>query len=138
MKMAKNPVAAHLARIIEASGETRREIARRAGLARPNVLSMMCSGETKVPIARIPALAAACGADPVFFVRLAMRTYHPETWAVLRDVVGEVLSEQEEELVDAYRRGAGDDDIELSSHMLAQVSLVGLTQRQRRRREGEA
>ncbi|NDR55838.1 helix-turn-helix transcriptional regulator [Pseudoruegeria sp. M32A2M] len=68
---------------IETSGLTQREIAQRAGFPKPNVLSMMKTGETKVPIERIPALAEACDVDPIDFARIAMLEYHPEIWGTL-------------------------------------------------------
>ncbi|GGC10561.1 hypothetical protein GCM10011363_29060 [Marivita lacus] len=52
-----SPRSAFLRNTIEQSHKTQKEIARDAGLAHPNVLSMMKTGECKVPIARIPALA---------------------------------------------------------------------------------
>lgn len=51
------PTARHLADAIELSHKTQNEIARDAGFPSANILSMMKSGETKVPVDRIPKLA---------------------------------------------------------------------------------
>ncbi|NDR55480.1 helix-turn-helix transcriptional regulator [Pseudoruegeria sp. M32A2M] len=93
--MTKSPTAAFLTTAIEHSGLTQREIAQRAGFAKPNVLSMMKTGETKVPIERILALAEACGADPIDFARIAMREYHPEVWGTLNLVFDPKLTDRD-------------------------------------------
>ncbi len=80
--MTKSPTAQFLADAIENSGLTQREIAGRTGFEKPSIISMMKTGETKVPIDRIPALAVASKADPREFLRVAMREYHPEMWEI--------------------------------------------------------
>ncbi len=76
-KSTTSPTADFLARAIEFSGRTNREIAEEAGFAKPNIISMLAQGQTKIPINRIPALARACHVDPVHMLRLAMSEYHP-------------------------------------------------------------
>ncbi|SDL94310.1 helix-turn-helix domain-containing protein [Aliiruegeria lutimaris] len=93
--MTKSPTAAFLTTAIENSGLTQREIAQRAGFPKPNVLSMMKTGETKVPIERIPALAEACDVDPIDFARIAMLEYHPEIWGTLNLVFDPKLTDRE-------------------------------------------
>ena len=55
--MTTSPTAAFLKLALANSDLTQREIAQQAELPKPNVLSMMNTGETKVPLNRIPALA---------------------------------------------------------------------------------
>lgn len=109
----KSKTAAFLDRAIEFSGKAQSEIAREAGFAKPNVLSMMKQGQTKVPIDRIPALAEACHVDPVHFLKLALQEYQPEIYDVLRETVGEPLTRNETELVIAYRLVCQDEEIEM-------------------------
>ena len=97
--MTKSATAQFLAAAIDHSGLTQREIARRIGLAKPNVISMMKNGETKVPIDRIPALAKACDADPKDFLRVAMTEYHPEMWDVLYIVFDPKLTDPKIDLL---------------------------------------
>mgnify|MGYP006308564115 FL=1 len=84
---------------IENSGLTQREIARRAGFPKPNFISMMKTGETKVPIDRIPALAEALDIPAIDFLRIAMREYQPEVWTVLTKALGAPLTKNEELLL---------------------------------------
>lgn len=70
---------------LEQCDKTHREIAREVGIATPNVISMMKTGDIKVPINRIPALAKAMGVDAYAFTEIAMREYHPELWQMLTE-----------------------------------------------------
>ncbi|WP_370163082.1 hypothetical protein [Limimaricola soesokkakensis] len=76
-------VAEYLEAAIRVSGKTQREIAIATGYTKPNVISMMKTGQTKVPIEKIPALAAATGVEVAPFLRLALQEYMPETWKVI-------------------------------------------------------
>lgn len=95
--------ATFLTAAIERSGRSQIEIARDLQLPRPNVISMMKSGEMKVPITRIPDLARACGCDPKAFLRVALEEYHAEVWAVIQATFGDLISDTERELLTAYR-----------------------------------
>ncbi|WP_242533918.1 XRE family transcriptional regulator [Salipiger bermudensis] len=81
--MTTSPTARMIADAVEASGKTLREIATDMGLERGNVISMLKSGEMRMPIERIPAFAAATGIDALELTRVAMSEYMPEAWAVL-------------------------------------------------------
>lgn len=76
------------ATMLERSGKSQKEIAQEAGFARPNVISMMKSGEMKVPIDRALALARACGADPAAFTRLVLAEYSPAVLETLDAELG--------------------------------------------------
>ncbi|SNR78297.1 helix-turn-helix transcriptional regulator [Puniceibacterium sediminis] len=86
--------AALLDQAIRASGKTQREIANETGFARPNVVSMMKSGEMRVPIERIPAIAESTGIDPVLLLNTAMTEYMPEMWSAIRSVLKLHLPEE--------------------------------------------
>jgi len=76
-------VQAAFSAMLENSGKTQKAIAEEVGLERRNVISMMKTGDMKVPIDRAPALARACGADPAAFTRLVVQEYMPEVWEML-------------------------------------------------------
>ena len=81
--MTTSPTARVITDAVEASGKTLREIAAEMGLERGNVISMLKSGEMRMPIERIPAFAAATGIDALLLMQTTMTEYMPETWAVL-------------------------------------------------------
>ncbi len=101
--MTTSPTAAFLKLAIANSDLTQREIAQQAGFPKPNMLSMMKTGETKVPLNRIPALAEVCEVDAASFIRIAMTEYHPEIWRMLETEFGANLSEDEEKLIEGWR-----------------------------------
>ena len=133
-----SPTADFLGRAIALSGMTQREIARRAGYDKPNVISMMKMGQTKVPIDRIPDIAEACGVDPARFMRIALQEYHPELLELVLDYVGELLTINEMKIVRCYRGIVGDDDDEIEVDTEAKLALMTTLHalRDRRKRRG--
>ena len=53
------------------------QIASEAGFVNANVLSMLKSGKTKLPLDRVPALAAALECDPSRLFRMAVEHKDP-------------------------------------------------------------
>ena len=102
MPISTSQTAEYLRKAIEASSKTQREIAEQAGFRHPNVLSMMKSGETKVPIARIPDLADALRVPHVPFLLTAIEEYHPEVHEVLFEYFGAGLSRSELILLEVF------------------------------------
>jgi len=106
-----SPTLAFLRDAIEQSPKTQREIARDAGFPAPNALSMMKTGECKVPISRIPALAKALDVDSQEFVKIALREYQPEIWMVIDDLMRMRLTEFEAEFLGSYAYICGDTEL---------------------------
>src|SRR6056297_1733598 len=88
-----SPTSSFLRNAIEDSPETQREIARDAGFSSANALSLLKTGECKVPISRIPALAKALDVDGHLSVKIALREYQPESWMVLDDLMRDRFTE---------------------------------------------
>jgi transcriptional regulator with XRE-family HTH domain len=60
-------------RILELSPKkTQAEIAAEAGFVNPNMLSMVKSGATRLPLDRVPALASSLDVDPARLFQLAL------------------------------------------------------------------
>jgi len=113
----KSKTAEYLVRALEFSGLNQREVAERAGFEKPNMISMMKNAETRVPIERIPALARACGVDPVPFLRTALQEYQPEMWRAMSTHLGQPLTRDEEVLIDAYDEAREGRDLDLGPAM---------------------
>lgn len=111
--MITSPTAAKLAAAIEASELTQREIADRVGFKHANIISMLKSGETRVPLDRIPALANTLGVDEREFLLLAIAEYHPGVHEVLVDVLGLPLSDAELGILTMFRMASLRDEIEV-------------------------
>lgn len=108
-----SPTANMLTKAIEASKLTQREIAERVGFRHPNILSMLKTGETRVPLDRIPALAQTLGIDQAEFLLIAIEEYHSGIYEVLCDVLGLPFSDAEQGLVVLFRMASLRGDIEL-------------------------
>ena len=98
-------VAEYLAWQMNACGKSQVEIAKEAGFPKPNVLSMMKKGDTKVPLEKIGKLAKAIEIDPVFLFRMVMSEYYPSTWEEIQKMIGQpVLTDNEVELIETIRK----------------------------------
>jgi len=85
-----------LAKAIDESGLTQREIADRVGFKHANIITMMKQGLTRVPLDRIPALAQMLGLDQTTFLLVAIEEYHQGVYEVLGDTLGLPFSDVEQ------------------------------------------
>jgi len=76
-------LAAHIDACIARSGKSNRQVAEECGFSKPNVISMIRYGTTKLPLAKASRMAQALGEEPKEFVELAFRAYQPEIWQVI-------------------------------------------------------
>lgn len=99
-------VAEYLTQQIALCGKTQSEIAREAGFNKPNIISMLKQGATKLPINKIAAMSKALGVDPTFLFRLVMSEYEPETWAVIEEQIlhQPVISDNEFAIIQVIRK----------------------------------
>lgn len=78
------------------SPKSQKQVAMEAGYERPNNITMLKQGLTKLPIGRVVPLARALDIDPVHLLRLALAEYQPENWEVLEELLGDRLVSQAE------------------------------------------
>lgn len=76
---------------IQFCGKQQNEIAREAGFPKPNVISMIKTGATKLPLEKIGKFAKAIEVDPVFLLKLAMQEYMPATWQEIEKMFGQPI-----------------------------------------------
>lgn len=97
-------VASYLTNEIMRSRKTQKQIAREAGFPTPNILSMIKTGETKMPLARVPALAQALDIAPQDMLRRCLAEYEPELLGVIELAFPMALmSDAEIDLIRALR-----------------------------------
>ncbi len=105
MERKKVTVAEFVAKQIDACGKSQRDIATEIGYENANVITMFKQGLTKVPLTKVGPFARALGVDPVFFLRLVMNEYAPETWTAIESILNDaMLTGNERELINGYRR----------------------------------
>lgn len=99
-----NNVAQFLTQALASSGKTQREIAQELGYDNANIITMFKQGLTKVPLAKAGSLAKALDVDPVFFFKLLLREYAPETLSAIEEFFEtSFLTKSEQNLLSSYR-----------------------------------
>jgi len=101
-------VAEYISRQIELCGKTQAVVARESGFPQANMISMIKSGTTKVPISKVSQIAKAIGVDPMYLFRLVMAEYQPELWGAIEHIVMAqgVLTESEAEIIATIRESS--------------------------------
>jgi transcriptional regulator with XRE-family HTH domain len=102
---------------------TQREIAARAGYPRPNIITMFKTGETKIPIEKIPVFAEILGIDSKRFLRIALQEYSPNVLAVIERRFGPQISRNEAEILQEIRKRSNGADPKLVTQ--AQRDAIG-------------
>lgn len=101
------------------------EIAEIAGFTSPNVVSMLKSGATKLPLDRVPKLAEALEVDPAYLLRLALEQAEGSTAAAaIFAIVGEPVSQNERLWIAEIRDASGDTDPRLTGRARTQLRAI--------------
>lgn len=111
----KSRVAHFIAERISASGKLQKDIAEKAGFEKPNVITMIKQGKTKLPLERVGPIARALEADPVALLHMCLEEYQPETWRAVKPYLQPALSEAERQIISVLRARAGTPFIEALS-----------------------
>lgn len=88
---------------IQATGKLQKDIARQAGFEMPNVITMIKQGKTKLPLAKIGAMAAAMEADPLHLLQLCLEEYQPDTWKAIAPFLETAVTADELRLLQRLR-----------------------------------
>jgi hypothetical protein len=100
----KSDIANYITYSIKLSGKTTTQIAHEAGFSHSNFVSMIKTGKSQVPMARIPALAKAMGTDPKILLDGCLAAYHPELHKVISSLApGAMISRGELALIRVLR-----------------------------------
>lgn len=106
----KTDVAVLLSEVMPTSQNEQEELARQVGYEKSNILSMFANGDMKVPIEKVPALAAALGIDAGRLMRLAVKQFLPASSLVAEILTENIVSENEMVLIKALRIACGNAD----------------------------
>lgn len=87
-------------RLDELKGEkTYAQVARELDYPHSNIISMFKSGETKVPLEKIPALAKALDVDVAHLLRLGLEQHWPGKMGVITEIFGRIVTDNELALI---------------------------------------
>jgi hypothetical protein len=105
--------------------KTTREIARQLGYPHGNIVSMFKSGQAKVPLDKIPALAEALDVDVGHLMRLGLEQYWPDKMDVITKVFSRIVTDNELELIREIREGTKESDPKLTVRDLRHLPEFG-------------
>lgn len=101
----KITVAQFITKKIAESGKSQKQIAEELGYEHPNVISMIKSGATKLPLEKVSAMARALNVDPGCLLRLALDEYQPGLYVAIEEcLLSPLLNRAERELIAKLRR----------------------------------
>ena len=116
MSKPKIKVSDYLEQQLALCGKSQREVSAEIGYPNPNIMTMLKTGATKIPLAKVGLLAKALGVDPAHFLRLVMNEYMPEVWEQIEDILGKdrLLCGQDRDIAAFVRDTAGDIPVDIS------------------------
>jgi transcriptional regulator with XRE-family HTH domain len=103
-------VAQYINECVSTSMKTQREIAEEAGFDKPNMITMLKQAKTKLPLDRVAALADALGVSRRYLMILALQEYHAGAFAVLQEVFGMAVTDNEASILNYIRLVSGHSD----------------------------
>ena len=113
-------------RILELSARKKQsQIATEAGFKNPNMIAMIKTGASKLPLDRVLSLAKALECDPALLLRFALEQACGETAAhALIDVFGEPATANERDWLKVIRQEAGEVDPRLTKERKVAVAQI--------------
>ena len=112
-------------RVLELKPKLQADIAEEAGFTSHNMMSMIRSGATKLPLDRVPKLAGALECDPAFLLRLALEQEVGKTAATaLMDVMGTPVTQNERQWLAEIRDVSKGSDPRLTSRLRTALRAI--------------
>lgn len=84
-------VAEYISMQLHLCGKSQTQIAEEVGFDKPNVITMIKQGKTKVPLNKIGSMAKALEVDPIFFFKLVMSEYMPDVMDMITAITTQPL-----------------------------------------------
>jgi len=101
------------------------EIASEAGFTNVNMLSMIKSGKTKLPLDRVPALAKALACDPSRLFQMAIaQSGNQTTSSAISEIFGTIVTRNEVGWLQAIREASGNTDPTIT--LRARAAVFGI------------
>lgn len=101
------------------------EIAVQAGFINPNMLSMIKSGGTRLPLDRVPALAAALDTDAARLLQLALEQWAGSAAArSFAEIFSTVVTRNERAWLDEIRAASGNSDPAITTRVRSAIRAI--------------
>lgn len=139
MSKSKPTVVEYLNAQIALCGKSQVEIASDVGYDKPNLITMIKQGKTKLPINKVEAFAKSLGVDPMNLLRIVMSEYSPDAWKVIENILGnDVVTDSEMNLIKLYRESSEEFPFELDKNAMGKIKDVMEDTRERARKIASA
>lgn len=100
-------------------------IASEAGFVNPNMLTMIKSGTSKLPLDRVPALARALECDPKRLFKMALEQAGAETTlTAIEEIFGTIVSRNEVAWLEEIRDASGGTDPSLTARSRTAIRAI--------------
>lgn len=97
-------VAEYISMQLHLCGKSQTQIAEEVGFEKPNVITMIKQGKTKVPLNKIGSMAKALEVDPVFFFRMVMNEYMPDLMDMIAAITNQpIITRNEMDFIHVIR-----------------------------------
>lgn len=97
-------VAEYITMQLHLCGKAQTQIAEEVGFDKPNVITMIKQGKTKVPLNKIGSMAKALEVDPVFFFKFVMNEYMPDLMGMIAAITNQpIITRNEMEFIEVIR-----------------------------------
>jgi len=100
-------VARFIAERIEITKKLQKDIADQVGFEKPNMITMIKQGLTKLPLDKAWDMAEALEVEPLILVKMCMEEYYPKTWQGLGKAFEVPISKDERKIIYGLRSYAG-------------------------------
>lgn len=100
-------VARFIARRIETTDKLQKDIALQCGFDKPNMITMVKQGRTRLPLGKVGQMAKALETDPVQLLKMCMEEYLPDTWEEIAPLMESALTREELQLLTLLRASTG-------------------------------
>ncbi len=101
------------------------EIAKAAGFLNPNMITMLKTGATKLPLDRVSSLAAALDCDPRLLFNLALEQMGGATTVrAIEEIFGTIVTRNEVAWIGEIRNASGGSDPNLTTR--ARTAVRGI------------
>lgn len=105
--------------------KTQAEIATEAGFPNPNMLSMIKTGATRLPLDRVPALAGALDVDPARLFQLALEQWVGSAAARTFETIFRVaVTRHEADWINEIRAASGNSDPAVTTRTRAAIRAL--------------
>lgn len=100
-------VARFIQRRIEETGQSQKDIAFKVGFEKPNIITMIKQGKTRLPLDKIGLMANALETEPTELFQMCMEEYQPATWKVIAPFMEGAMTRDELRLLNSLRAWVG-------------------------------